>query len=296
MYQLESLNMAIFKNCKQYQIFIYAVCIILIIFFLFWFGIDHFISDIQERGTFGDKFGAVNSLFSGLAFAGLIYTIYLQQEELRLQREELRQTREEMARQTKEFDEQNRTLQIQRFENTFFNMLRMLQEITQGLTFNYQTITGRKTYDLSGKSRRNFDPENVTLTGRAVFEGLYKETDSCLEKIIHGKGIKGYNESNAISLFDHYFRYLYRIMKFVDTSSSLNNYDTRYQYMAMLRGQLSRYELIWLYYNGLSDIGSEKLKPLIEKYAMLKNIRQELIVDTDQYVGEYTPSAFGLES
>ena len=284
------------KKCKQYQTFFYAVCIILIIFFLFWFGIDHFISDLQERGTFGDKFGAVYSLFSGLAFAGLIYTIYLQQEELRLQREELRQTREEMARQTREFDEQNRTLQIQRFENTFFNMLGMLQEITQGLTFNYQRISGHKIYDQTGKSRRIFDPENVTLTGRAVFEGLYKETDSCLKEIIKGKGIKGYNESDKIFLFDHYFRYLYRIMKFVDTSSAISDNETRYQYIAMLRGQLSRYELIWLYYNGLSDMGSEKLKPLIEKYAMLKNVRQELIVDTDQYVGEYSPSAFGKES
>ena len=27
----------------------------------------------EARGTFGDQFGAVNALFSGLAFAGLIY-------------------------------------------------------------------------------------------------------------------------------------------------------------------------------------------------------------------------------
>lgn len=30
--------------------------------------------DKEIRGTFGDQFGAVNALFSGLAFAGLIYT------------------------------------------------------------------------------------------------------------------------------------------------------------------------------------------------------------------------------
>lgn len=37
-----------------------------------------------ERGTFGDQFGAVNALFSGLAFAGLIYTIILQRKDLKL--------------------------------------------------------------------------------------------------------------------------------------------------------------------------------------------------------------------
>lgn len=49
-----------------------------------------------DRGTFGDMFGGVNSLFSGLAFAGLIYAILLQRQELSLQREELSLTRNEL--------------------------------------------------------------------------------------------------------------------------------------------------------------------------------------------------------
>lgn len=53
---------------------------------------------MSDRGTFGDMFGAVNSLFSGLAFAGVIYAILLQREELKLQRKELELTREELAR------------------------------------------------------------------------------------------------------------------------------------------------------------------------------------------------------
>lgn len=36
-----------------------------------------FVPNENTRGTFGDQFGAVNALFSGLAFAGLIYTIVL---------------------------------------------------------------------------------------------------------------------------------------------------------------------------------------------------------------------------
>jgi hypothetical protein len=56
------------------------------------------IPDWTHRGTFGDMFGAVNALFSGLAFAGIIYTITLQRQELSLQREELALTRNELAR------------------------------------------------------------------------------------------------------------------------------------------------------------------------------------------------------
>ncbi len=52
----------------------------------------------SEQGVFGDKFGAVNALFSGLAFSGVIYAILLQRQELELQREELKLTREELHR------------------------------------------------------------------------------------------------------------------------------------------------------------------------------------------------------
>ena len=38
---------------------------------LSWWGINMFIDDPTDQGTFGDMFGAVNALFSGLAFAGL---------------------------------------------------------------------------------------------------------------------------------------------------------------------------------------------------------------------------------
>jgi uncharacterized protein HemX len=60
--------------------------------------IYHSLSSWQDRGTLGDMFGAVNALFSGLAFAGVIYAIYLQREELSLQRKELELTRRELKR------------------------------------------------------------------------------------------------------------------------------------------------------------------------------------------------------
>jgi hypothetical protein len=44
---------------------------------------------ISSAGLYGDSFGVLNSLFSGFAFAGIIITILLQRDELRLQRLEL---------------------------------------------------------------------------------------------------------------------------------------------------------------------------------------------------------------
>ena len=106
------------------------------------------IKDWSDRGTFGDQFGAVNALFSGLAFAGLIITILLQRRDLRLQRKDLRMqrkelqlNRQEMEAQTAEFAKQNATLLKQTFETTFFHMLELHKQNVQEI--NVQGIKGR---------------------------------------------------------------------------------------------------------------------------------------------------------
>ena len=76
-----------------------------------------------ERGQFGDMFGAITALFTGLAFAGLIITILLQSQELK-------ETRHE-------FKQQNRTLIFQRFENTFFNLISVHHQIVDSIDYTY---------------------------------------------------------------------------------------------------------------------------------------------------------------
>ncbi|WP_299549038.1 hypothetical protein [Seonamhaeicola sp.] len=76
--------------------------ILLVIVVIIWissvFIIPCFLSDLEKRALLGDSFGTINSLFSGLAFAGIIYTILLQRKELALQRQELKETRLELER------------------------------------------------------------------------------------------------------------------------------------------------------------------------------------------------------
>jgi hypothetical protein len=67
--------------------------------FVFTLFIGCAIPDSEKRGQFGDQFGAINALFSGLAFLGLIVTIAFQTRDLRLQTEALQL-------QIKEFSEQ----------------------------------------------------------------------------------------------------------------------------------------------------------------------------------------------
>jgi hypothetical protein len=75
---------------------ILAACAIVVVWALGG-ALIYFTQAPADRGSFGEMFGAISALFSGLAFAGVICAILLQREDLALQRTELQLTREEHA-------------------------------------------------------------------------------------------------------------------------------------------------------------------------------------------------------
>ena len=83
---------------KKDKGFIWIAGIIAFLIIAIWFITLFVLKDNPNRGTFGDMFGSVNALFSGLALAGIILTILLQRTELALQRQELQDTRIELKR------------------------------------------------------------------------------------------------------------------------------------------------------------------------------------------------------
>ena len=87
--------------------------IILVIWILSFATVYFTIDSWSDRGTFGDLFGGVNSLFSGLALAGIIYTIFLQRKELKLQRLELAETRKELKRSAEAQEKSEKALKDQ---------------------------------------------------------------------------------------------------------------------------------------------------------------------------------------
>ena len=83
-----------------------AVVIVMWLFNAFIYPL--WVPSLSSRASNGDAFGAVNALFSGLAFAGLIYTMIMQRQELEMQRKELAMQRQEMKDSRGELVEQNR--------------------------------------------------------------------------------------------------------------------------------------------------------------------------------------------
>lgn len=227
---------------------------------------------------FGDSFGAVNALISAFAFAGMIVTFVLQRYELGMQRQELEAQREE-------FSTQNETLRLQRFENTFFNMMELQQSIVNDLyakDWHKNNILEDNPSEPGRLAKEVITADE--FKGRNLFFYIFCKyeydigTFSEPQKVNGLFGVlcqKGLNfiENYTTTTLDHYYRHLYTILKFIDGNVWLGK-EEQYKYATFLRATLSRYELVMLFYNGLHH---PKLKKLMEKYCILNNLRPELL-------------------
>jgi hypothetical protein len=230
----------------------------------------------EVRGQFGDMFGFGNAIFSAIAFAGVIFAILLQKNELTLQRDELRLTRVELAGQRKQLALQVENLHKQNFESTFFQMLNLLNQIVESIDLrNRQTgavTTGRDCFE--------------SFFGR--FKGHYarvrRECEESEEQVVSKAYRDFYGEVSGE--IGHYFRYLYHIVRFVDES----DIENKELYAKLVRAQLSTYELVLLFYNCLSPEG-RGLKSNVEKYSLLKHFPKDKILDPE-HLDLYKPTAF----
>jgi hypothetical protein len=228
--------------------------------------------------------GSVGTIWSLVSVILFYLTLRLQRKELGFQRDELELTRKELSGQKNQMIKQNDTLSQQQFENTFFQLLTLYNSIVNSIDIRGRTL-----------------PKEVINSGRDCFEIFYKK----ISYIQAGKNnmiydyeiseskiedsISAYNEFYNINKSDlsHYLRTIYHIIKFIDNSSIVN----KKQYVAITRAQLSSYEQLIIFYNCLHENGKDKFKPLIEKYAIFKNLDHNLLVNLN-HAKEYEKGAY----
>lgn len=99
--------------------------------------------------------------------------------------------------------------------------------------------------------------------------------------------VRGYHQ-----VLGKYFRHLYNLVKFVDSSEALNS-EEKMKYTKIIRSQLSDYEQIILFINSLTPLG-EKWEirgnnNFFSKYQLIKNIpREQILID---FNGDLDPKA-----
>ena len=201
-------------------------------------------------------FGGITALFSGLAFAGLIYTMLMQKKELELQREDLSLTRAELEGQKIQLESQNKTMIDQIAVNTIFNLLRLQKDIKNNLKVAYDTKVGVDLFKnwhtellnkYQGVKRDNKEADDLE-TIRLAFDPLYNDK---------------YRQfvSNYFSNIEMTLSYI------VNTISK----EHQHYYASLFKSQLTEIELCFVFYYGISKWG-EKLKPLAEHISLFSEL------------------------
>ena len=147
------------------------VLILLSLVIILLFTINGFILyDIPNRGTYGDMFGGVNALFSGLAFVGIVYTFLLQRRDLNNSKEDFK---------------------IHQFENNLNSLINSHLKIVEQLSYkanNSEIIKGREVFKVVFESKKQM--------GKICFEeednlGHYFRNIYRILKIISRESFKG---------------------------------------------------------------------------------------------------------
>lgn len=250
-------------------------------------------SNLEQYGAFGEFFGGIIGSFWSLAGVLLFYAalktqskefiiqrqqLELQRDELKLQRNELKLQRYETELQRKEFERQteqlihqNATLAVQKFENTFFHLLGLHNDIVNS---NESRELGKKW---AKELYLRFIGNYQRISGRE--EELNKL--ELIQKAYH-------LFPKRIEYFDRYFNNLYYVLNFIHRS----NIEDKYFYASIVRAQLTVFEQLFLFYFGLSEFSNSEFKDILQRYHFFEEIPLDELIDMS-HTEYYSQDAFG---
>ena len=232
----------------------------------------------EKYGTFGDTYGALNTLFSGLAFAILIITMLMQRQELKAQREELAEQRNELIAQRKEAEQGNKIAEGQRVITEQQATL-IKQQIDEARVQNFYMIFFKQIDNLNQRIKANIRSQNDFFNSH-VYYFIEKINELCLcnslkehkklyfqqmlaEDYEHKKNFLVCEDLNESQIVEN----ILLILNFIKSNSIiLKNNQTINILLSYIHINLLL-ALIWL-----AIIENEQLKKYFEEFSMLKQI------------------------
>lgn len=212
-------------------------------------------------GTFGDFIGGTfNPLLTFVSVFLLIGTISIQHKELALTRKELTLTRAESEKTAT-------ALNTQAIENTFFNILKLHNDISLNLNsvigFLYKNTRDKTEY----KGRDVF----ISILDEVKKERQYGVNEN-KPNVIYKNYIKIQKYHNHI--LGQYFINLYQALKLIDSyNDQILSPEDKKKYSSILRAQLSTKELAVLFLNCLDGVcDNGQFKNLLIKYSILEHL------------------------
>ena len=125
---------------------------------------------LDRPGVFGDSFGFVNALFSGLALAGVIIAIFLQRKELFEQRKQLYYQYQELIESVKTQQESQKALSSQASYNLIAETLNLASHFNRSDEFDPDETYGRG---------------NPTPSKELIYRSAAKDLIDCTYNYVH---------------------------------------------------------------------------------------------------------------
>jgi hypothetical protein len=209
--------------------------------------------DFSNSGAFGDSFGPLSALMASVAAVSAIAAFRAQASEItRLQDrqaaedEDRKLERAALERRQQELDTKSEKTS---FEDTFFKLLEAFRSLVSQIDIKTLKGANKSAHDAFGSML-------------SIAENSARASDWNLSSVW------AYTIDRYRNDLNHYFRFMYHIVQFVDQSSI----DNKYFYVRLLRAMLSDSEIVLLGLNCEYGEGKDKFYPLIKQYALLHNI------------------------
>jgi len=230
---------------------IVILCYAALLIYLAW-PIDEI--SINKAGSFGDSFGILTSLFSALAFSGMIITILLQKEELGLQRQELADTRREITA-------QKEILRTQSFNDNFYRLIDYYKDNLSQVV----VLDKKNNQQITGVSALIYLLERFSEKQRE-YKHYYNPHDTNLMKVFEYHLF--IDIQHILMKQGRYLRTLQSLLSLVEEQA----HDNKELYWEIIESQLTVHEVKYIFYHTLidSDGGLGRLvkcSRLIEKRA-----------------------------
>ncbi|WP_299107643.1 putative phage abortive infection protein [uncultured Tenacibaculum sp.] len=301
--------------------------------FLFLTGIGFFIwkenfnvsskLNSEKIAQFGDFIGGIVGSLWSLAGVILFYVALTEQRnDIKINRQALEAQVDALNQQIKEFElqrtelsetrkvfkEQSETLKIQRFENTFFQLLSLHHELVDKLNFDRNQFLGQteplekravlsKAFiDLHSKIEGSNTLPYKSSTGQTNWKEFKPESIEVAEERL----IQAYTEfyfEDYKQILSHYYRNVYHIFKFIYFSKLIPKEKKQF-YASLVRAQLSSDELYLILYNSLIvHLGYPNFLFLIKEYDIMQNFDFRLVNENlyhreiyDKYLNNVKPN------
>lgn len=205
-----------------------------------------------RAGQWGDSFGALNALFAGLAFVGVLAALNIQMHAT---------------------DRQVKDYHRQRFEATYFELLNLLRDARAEAQFRYSSdyLKSKTPDEIADRDLDSSECGRIAFK-RAIFEIVYRfksmESEAGLDKRALCRVYRGVVHIRFESTWSPYFRIVYTILRRIKDDKVLTAAE-KVQFANLLRSQMTSYEASLAGFNALMPEANDFID-LLTEFRMLK--------------------------